>query len=87
MTGKDEFPADPLSIVPDIPLYLIPRVVADQINEKRDQVSRIVITRTRWHYYTVMVLTSEEMKARDSVPSSLQSAGQQTSDREVASVP
>ncbi len=49
----------PVSSVTEVPLYLIPRVVADQINEKREAVFQITVTRSHWHYYTVVVSTSD----------------------------
>lgn len=53
----------PISTVREIPLYLIPRVVADQIKEKRESVFQITVTRSHWHYYTVVVTTSEVRQA------------------------
>ena len=53
----------PVSTVREIPLYLIPRVVADQINEKRESVFQIAVTRSNWHYYTVVVTTSDVRQA------------------------
>jgi hypothetical protein len=66
MAGKKEGPAtpvQPISTVREIPLYLIPRVVADQIKEKRESVFQITVTRSNWHYYTVVVTTSEVRQA------------------------
>jgi hypothetical protein len=45
--------------VTEVPLYLIPRVVADQIRERGASVFRITISRTHWHTYTIMVMTRE----------------------------
>jgi hypothetical protein len=58
MTG----PVPSVSTVPEIPLYLIPRVVADQINEKRESVFSITITRSHGHYYTIVVVTHQVQK-------------------------
>jgi hypothetical protein len=56
------------STVPDIPLYLIPRVVADQIREKRELVFQITITRARCHYYTIAIVTSDAHRNQPAVP-------------------
>ena len=45
--------------VTEVPLYLIPRVVADQIRERGASVFRITIARTHWHTYTIVVMTRE----------------------------
>ncbi len=66
MAGKKGGPASPVppvSTIREIPLYLIPRVVADQINEKRESVFQITVTRSNLHYYTIVVTTSEVRKA------------------------
>lgn len=52
-------PVQPISTIREIPLYLIPRVVAEQIKEKRESVFQITVTRSNLHYYTVVVTTSE----------------------------
>lgn len=62
MAGKKVGPAtpvQPISTIREIPLYLIPRVVAEQIKEKRESVFQITVTRSNLHYYTVVVTTSE----------------------------
>ena len=62
MAGKKEVPVSPvppISTIREIPLYLIPRVVAEQIKEKRESVFQITVTRSNLHYYTVVVTTSE----------------------------
>lgn len=66
MAGKREapvFPVPPISTIREIPLYLIPRVVAEQIKEKRESVFQITVTRSNLHYYTVVVTTSEIRQA------------------------
>ncbi len=52
-------PDAPAVTVTEVPLYLIPRVVADQIQEKGGSVFRITIARTHWHTYTIVVMTRE----------------------------
>lgn len=66
MAGKKEAPVSPvppISTIREIPLYLIPRVVAEQIKEKRESVFQITVTRSNLHYYTVVVTTSEIRQA------------------------
>jgi hypothetical protein len=43
--------------LPEIPLHLIPRAVAQLIREKGDAVYRISIKRTHWHHFNVSVRT------------------------------
>ena len=70
MAGKKEAPVSPvppISTIREIPLYLIPRVVAEQIKEKRESVFQITVTRSNWHYYTVVVTTSEVRQSQAAV--------------------
>ena len=62
MASRKFVAVPPVSTVPEVPLYLIPRVVADQINEKREAVFQITVTRSHWHYYTVVVSTSDAQR-------------------------
>jgi len=41
----------------EIPLYLLPRSIAMQINRFGDSVYRISVKRTHWHHYNVSVRT------------------------------
>ncbi len=41
----------------EIPLYLLPKAVAQLIREKRDAIYRISIKRTHWHHFNVSVRT------------------------------
>jgi hypothetical protein len=56
----------------EIPLFLIPHVIARQIREQGDDVFRISVKRTHWHHYTVTVRTKQvhrELRVRkDSSP-------------------
>ncbi len=58
----------------EIPLYLIPHVIARQIKERGDDVYRISVKRTHWHHYNVTVRTKpqyRELRVReDTCPSS-----------------
>lgn len=41
----------------EVPLYLLPRVIARQICRIRDSVYRISVKRTHWHHYNISVRT------------------------------
>lgn len=41
----------------EIPLYLLPRALAHQINRMGDSVYRISVKRTHWHHYNISVRT------------------------------
>jgi hypothetical protein len=41
----------------EIPLYLLPRAIALQINRMGDSVYRISVKRTHWHHYNISVRT------------------------------
>ena len=41
----------------EIPLYLLPRAIALQINRRGDSVYRISVKRTHWHHYNISVRT------------------------------
>jgi hypothetical protein len=54
-----------------IPLYLIPHVIARQINTQGEDVYRISVKRILWHHYNVTVRTKSlkrELKPRNVVP-------------------
>jgi hypothetical protein len=46
----------------EIPLYLLPKVIARLIRLKGDAVYRISIARTHWHHYNVSVRTKRIRK-------------------------
>ncbi len=48
--------------VEGIPLYLIPKVISDQIRKKREAVFNIRIERRFNHRYTVTVLSRDECR-------------------------
>ncbi len=52
----------------EIPLYLIPKVVARLIQLKREAVYRISVVRTRWHHYNVRVRTRRIKRELEPVP-------------------
>jgi hypothetical protein len=41
----------------EVPLYLLPRAIALQINRIGDSVYRISVKRTHWHHYNISVRT------------------------------
>ena len=52
----------------EIPLFLIPTVIARQIKEQGDDVFRISVKRTHWHHYNVTVRTKQvhrELRGRE----------------------
>lgn len=46
----------------EIPLYLLPEVIARFIRTKGDAVYRISVARTHWHHYNVSVRTKRIRK-------------------------
>jgi hypothetical protein len=47
-----------------IPLFLIPKIIAEQIRKKRESVFLITVTRNFMHRYTVIVETRDEYDTR-----------------------
>lgn len=47
-----------------VPLYLLPRAIAYQINLTGDSVYRISVKRTHWHHYTISVRVKALPKER-----------------------
>ena len=47
-----------------IPLFLIPKTIAEQIRKKQKTVFRITVTRNFMHQYTVIVETHDEYDQR-----------------------
>lgn len=41
----------------EVPLYLVPRAIARQINRIGDSVYRVSVKRTHWHHYNISVRT------------------------------
>ena len=39
----------------EVPLYLLPRAIAHEINKMGDDVYRISVKRTHWHHYNISV--------------------------------
>jgi len=41
----------------EIPLFLLPRIIAEQVLKTGDRIYRISVKRTHWHHYNVSVRT------------------------------
>ncbi len=41
----------------EIPLFLLPRIIAEQILKTGDRIYRISVKRTHWHHFNVSVRT------------------------------
>jgi len=72
MSEEEEKPAVTTEKVEGIPLYLIPRAIADLIKKKGETVFQIMVERKLHHRYTVKVETFEEhaerVKQEESAP-------------------
>lgn len=53
-----------IETIDGIPLYLIPKAIAEQIKKKGNAVFQILVTRKFQHRYTVNVETSDEVARR-----------------------
>ena len=43
--------------VKEIPLFLLPRIIAEQVLNTGDRIYRISVKRTHWHHYNVSIRT------------------------------
>jgi len=41
----------------EIPLFLLPRIIAEQVLKTGDRIYRISVKRTHWHHYNVSIRT------------------------------
>lgn len=57
-------PAGSTEKIEGIPLYLIPKAIADQLRKKGEAVFRILVIRRYHHRYTVQVETFDEHSAQ-----------------------
>jgi hypothetical protein len=64
MPDEEKKPAVMTEKIEGIPLYLIPKAIADQIKKKGDAVFQILVTKKFKHRYTVKVETSDEYAQR-----------------------
>jgi hypothetical protein len=69
MSGEPPGPGHQEERIEGVPLYLIPKVIADHIREKRETVFQITIIRVREHRYRIVVETFDEhaQQARQAV--------------------
>lgn len=52
----------------EVPLYLLPRAIAELIRRKGNAVYRISVKRTHWHHYNVSVRTKRIKRELALVP-------------------
>ncbi len=64
MPGEEKKPEVTTEKIEDIPLYLIPKAIADQIKKKGHSVFQILVTKKFKHRYTVKIETSDEYAKR-----------------------
>ena len=64
MPGEEQKPGVTTEKVEGIPLYLIPKAIADQIKKKGEAVFQIIVERKFHHRYTVKVETFDEHAQR-----------------------
>lgn len=60
MSGELPGPGHQEERIEGVPLYLIPKVIADHIREKRESVFQITASRVREHRYRIVVETFDE---------------------------
>jgi hypothetical protein len=70
MSGELPGPGHQEERIEGVPLYLIPKVIADHIREKRESVFQITASRVREHRYRIVVETFDEyeQQAKGIVP-------------------
>ena len=59
MTDGVDLPGINSELMPGIPLYLIPRAIADQIKKRRDAIVYIEAKPEKGHFFTITIKTSE----------------------------
>ena len=59
MTDGVDLPGINSELMPGIPLYLIPRAIADQIKKKREAIVYIEARPEKGHFFTITIKTSE----------------------------
>lgn len=64
MPDEEKKPEVTTEKIDGIPLYLIPKAIADQIKKKGHAVFQILVTKKFNHRYTVKVETSDEYAQR-----------------------
>jgi len=70
MSGEPSAPVIHEERIEGVPLYLVPKVIADHIREKRELVFQITASRVREHRYRIVVETFDEyaQKAKEAAP-------------------
>ena len=70
MSGEPSAPVIHEERIEGVPLYLVPKVIADHIREKRELVFQITASRVREHRYRIVVETFDEyaQKAKEAEP-------------------
>jgi len=72
MSTEEKKPTGTTEKIEGIPLYLIPKAIADQIKKKGEAVFQILVERKFHHRYTVKVETfdehAERVKQEDPAP-------------------
>jgi hypothetical protein len=84
MSGEPSAPVIHEERIEGVPLYLVPKVIADHIREKRESVFQITASRVREHRYRILVETFDEhsQKANEAVPAQpIQQAQQPKEDK------
>ena len=64
MPDEDKIPAGSTEKIEGIPLYLIPKAIAEQIKKKGEAVFQILVVRKSHHRYIVNVETFDEHTQR-----------------------
>jgi hypothetical protein len=64
MSGEPSAPVIHEERIEGVPLYLVPKVIADHIREKRELVFQITASRVREHRYRIVVETFDEHSQR-----------------------
>ncbi|MDO8873936.1 MAG: hypothetical protein Q7V05_14590 [Methanoregula sp.] len=59
MTDGVDLPGINSELMAGIPLYLIPRAIADQIKKKREAIVYIEARPEKGHFFTITIKTSE----------------------------
>ena len=70
MSGEPSAPVIHEERIEGVPLYLLPKVIADHIREKRELIFQITATRVREHRHRIVVETFDEhaQRAREVTP-------------------
>jgi len=65
--GREDTPEVGSERMEGIPLYLIPRAIADQIRKKREAIASIDVREGGGHFFTITVKTTERRIYRPSI--------------------